>query len=141
MKHAWARTWKTSSQPRKQRKFAFNAPDHRRRKLLSVHLSSELRKKHGMRSLPLRVGDTIKILRGDAKGRTGKVERVDSGSFRIQIAGLEVSKKDGSKSPLLISPSNVIATDLVSSDKRRFKNIAGQPVKKQVSPQAQAKEQ
>lgn len=140
MKHTWARTWKASVQPRKQRKFVYHIPEHQRRKLLSVHLSSELVKKHGTRSLPLRIGDTVKVLRGEEKGRTGKVERVDSESFRIQVSGFEIIKKDGSKSQLFISPSNVIATDLVSSDKRRFKAHAVQPTRKQVPPQAQEKE-
>lgn len=138
MKHTWVRTWKASTQPRKQRKFTSNAPEHRRRKLLSAHLNPELRKKQGTRSLPLRAGDTVRILRGDAKGKTGKVERVDSRSLRIQVAGIEVIKKDGSKSPRFISPSNVIVTDLVLSDKRRTA-LPTKLAKKQAPSQEQMK--
>ncbi|MCX8183241.1 MAG: 60S ribosomal protein L26, partial [Crenarchaeota archaeon] len=37
----------------------------------SVHLSRELRGKYGFRSLPIRIGDRVLIIRGDYKGVEG----------------------------------------------------------------------
>ena len=50
MKRKFSKSWKSSKQPRKQRKYSANAPLHLKRKLLSVNLSKELRKKYGKRS-------------------------------------------------------------------------------------------
>lgn len=124
MKTAWSSKWKSSTQPRKQRKFAYNAPAHTRRKMLAAHLTKELAKKHGTRSIPLRVGDTVKVVRGSAKGKTAKIERVDTSSYRIHLEGMEISKRDGSKSPVFIRASNVIITEIYGSDKRRLKQKA-----------------
>ena len=51
MKKDWNKTWNSSTQPRKQRKFRHNAPIHIRRKLMSSTLSKELRKKYGKEAL------------------------------------------------------------------------------------------
>ena len=49
MKKDFSKSWKSSRQPRKQRKYVFNAPLHIRHKLVSANLSKELRKKYGKR--------------------------------------------------------------------------------------------
>ena len=46
--------WKSSKQPRKQRKYIANAPLHIKIKLTGVNLAKELRKKYQKRSIPLR---------------------------------------------------------------------------------------
>ena len=68
----WSRQWKSSSNPGKQRKYVYNAPMHIRRKLLTANLSEELRKKHNKRSIPLRKGDEVEIMRGEFKKKKGK---------------------------------------------------------------------
>jgi len=40
-----------SKQPKKQRKFLYNAPLHLRQKIMSATLSNELRQKYGFRTL------------------------------------------------------------------------------------------
>ncbi|RLG74028.1 MAG: 50S ribosomal protein L24, partial [Thermoprotei archaeon] len=57
-----------SKQPRKQRKSFFNAPLHIRHKFFNAPLSEELQAKHGIKRLPIRRGDTVKIVRGDWRG-------------------------------------------------------------------------
>ena len=121
MKNAWSPTWRTSVQRRKQRKYAYNTPLHTRRKLLGAPLAKNLRKTQHKRSLPVRTGDKVKITRGQFKGKDGKVERVDTKKIKIFITGLERIKKDGSKSLIPFHPSNLIITDLETSDKRRLK--------------------
>jgi large subunit ribosomal protein L26e len=48
-----------SSSRRKNRKRHFTAPSHIRRKIMSAPLSKELRKKHGVRSIPVRKDDEV----------------------------------------------------------------------------------
>ena len=64
-----------SKQPRKQRKALYNAPAHTRGKHLNVTLSKELRADIGKRSLPIRSGDTVRVLRGDFDGAERSEER------------------------------------------------------------------
>ena len=119
MKKEFSTSWKSSSKPRKQRKYAIKAPLHIKRKLVSAHLTESLRSKYKIRSLPLRKGDTVKVMRGQFKKKTGKVARVDLKKTRIYIEGIEMIKKDGSKIPYPIHPSNLLIEILVLEDKQR----------------------
>lgn len=63
-----------SSSRRKCRKRYFTAPSSVRRKLMSAPLSKDLRKKHNVRSLPIRRDDEVVVTRGHYKGQqTAKV--------------------------------------------------------------------
>lgn len=53
-----------TSSRRKCRKAHFSAPSNLRYRLMSATLSKELRKKHGVRSMPLRKDDEVVILKG-----------------------------------------------------------------------------
>ncbi len=113
--------------PRKVRKEIYNAPEHKRRKMVSSHLSDELIGKYGIRSLPVRKGDTVKIVRGLWKGTEGKVSGVDLKKMAISVEGVLISKADRKQVPRWIHASNVIITKLDLSDKIRYerlKNIA-----------------
>lgn len=112
--------WKSSKQPRKQRKYRYNAPMHLQGRFLSAHLSKDLRKKHNTRSLRVRKGDKVKVLVGNFKGKSGKVEKVDVNKSQVFITGIDVEKKDGSKSMVPINASNLIIEELVA-DKKRLK--------------------
>lgn len=119
----WSANWKSSKQPRKQRKYRYTAPLHIKGKFLSVHLSKELRKKYGRRALRVRKGDKVIVVRGRFKKHTGKVERVDLKNSKVFVEKAEVSKKDGSKSMYPMEPSNMVITELVLADKNRVKII------------------
>jgi len=108
--------------PGKQRKRLFNAPAHIRHKLMSAPLSHELTASRGVKTLPVRKGDTILIKRGDNKGFEGKVSRVDLKAFRIYVEGLTREKVDGTNIFLPIHPSKVEIRNLNLDDKWR-KNI------------------
>ena len=84
-----------SKQPRKQRKALYNAPAHARGKHMSATLSKDLRADIGKRSLPIRKGDKVQVLRGDFKGHEGAVLGVDYGSYKITIEEVTLSKPDG----------------------------------------------
>lgn len=116
-------TWKNSKQPKRQRKYKSNAPLHLRGNFLNVHSSKELRKQYNRRSLRLRTGDTVKILRGEFKNKTGKVEHVDLKRGKINISDMVVTKKDGTKSYIPFEPSNLMLMEIKTEDKERRKML------------------
>ncbi len=113
----------SSSKPSKQRKALFNAPLHLRQKLLTAPLSRELREKYGIRRLPVRKGDVVRIMRGDWKGHEGKVVRVDLKKVRIYVEGVQRKKADQTPVYYPIHPSKVMIIKLDLSDKWRRKII------------------
>ena len=117
----WSSTWKSSKQPKKQRKYVRNAPKHVQGAQLGSHLSLDLRKKYNKRSMRVRKGDKVKVMIGTFKGKTGKVDRIDTKKQRVFITGIEILKKDGSKALYPVKPSNLMIQDLDLSDKRRIK--------------------
>lgn len=123
MKKEWSRSWKASKQPRKQRKYLYNAPLHIARKFMSVVLSKTLKGKHSKKNIPIRKGDKIKIVRGQFKGKVGKVERVDIMYKKVFIEGINFVKKSGDKVPVGIHPSNLMITELNLDDKMRRKSL------------------
>jgi large subunit ribosomal protein L24 len=108
--------------PRKQRKNHFNAPAHLRHKRMGAPLSRELAASRGVRTLPVRKGDTVRIQRGDHKGFEGKVSRVDLKEYRIYLEGLTREKVDGTNIFLSIHPSKVEIRNLNLDDNWR-KNV------------------
>ena len=121
MKKKFSLSWKGSKQRRKQRKYLANAPLHIQRKLISCHLSKSLREKHNRRSLGLKKGDTVKIIRGIFKGKIGKLERINLKEKKVYITNIHIFKKDGTKTFYPIHPSNLIIQELNVDDKKRQK--------------------
>ncbi|QDA30772.1 50S ribosomal protein L24 [Thermococcus indicus] len=110
-------------QPRKQRKFLYNAPLHLRSKVMAATLSEDLRNKYGVRSLPIREGDKVRVMRGDFKGKEGKVVEVDLKRYRIHVEGVTHKKTDGTEVFYPLHPSNVMIIELNLDDERREKII------------------
>jgi large subunit ribosomal protein L24 len=108
-----------SKQPRKQRKARYTAPLHLRSRLISSPLSKELRDFYKRRSVRVIKGDTIKVLRGESAGTEGVVDAVDTGRFRIVVAGISIPKADGTEVPRPLDPSNVQITKLNLKDSKR----------------------
>ena len=120
---SFSTSWKSSKKPRKQRKYISNAPLHIKGKFLHVHLSDDLSKKFGKRSARVRKGDRVKIMKGQFKGKSGKIENVNTRAGKVLVEGAEVQKKDGTKIKYAISTSNLLITDLNSDDKRRQESL------------------
>lgn len=112
-----------SKKPSKQRKEIYTAPLHKRQRLLSGHLSKELAKKYGRRSIGIRKNDKVKIVRGEFKKKTGEVIKTDLKETGVQVAGIEKIKKDGTKVVPYIHPSNLIITELSLDDRKRKKAL------------------
>src|SRR3989338_7252838 len=126
----FSKDWKSSKKPNKQRKYRLNAPLHIKQKLTHSHFSKELRKKFGKRNIGLRKGDKVKIMRGQFKKHEGKIERIDTKRERLYINGVEMVKKDGTKTNYPIRPSNVIIIELNLDDKMRQKALEKGSVRK-----------
>ena len=109
-----------SIQPRKQRKALYTAPLHIRRKLMSANLSKDLRADIGKRSLPIRVGDKVQVVRGDFKGHEGKVESIDAKRYKVTVEGVTLSKPDGNAVLIPIHPSNLMIIEADLKDERRL---------------------
>ena len=79
---------------------------------MSSHLSQDLKKKYEVRSIPVRKGDQVKIMRGTFKGREGKVQTVYRRRRCIYIEKIVREKTNAQQVQLPIHPSNVVITSL-----------------------------
>ena len=115
----WNPNWKSVKDRRKQRKYIYNAPLHIRRKLMSAHLSKELREKYKRRSFPLRKGDKVKVMRGQFKGLEGKVVDLDYKNYRVYVDGAVLKKSTGGTAYYPLHPSNLMILEFNLEDKAR----------------------
>lgn len=110
-----------SKKPKVQRRVLYNLPLHKKRPLVSAHLSKELKAKlgTGARSIPLRKGDRVKIMRGTHRKKTGKIIEVDLGSSMAYIEGIVARKAKGGEVPVAMRPSNLLIIEASFDDKER----------------------
>jgi large subunit ribosomal protein L24 len=120
-----------SGQPRRQHKSRATAPLHQRQKFLHVHLATDLRKKYRRRALQVRVGDKVKIMRGQFSRKEGIVERVSLRWEQVYVTGMEQVKRDGTKRLYPLPPSNLLLTTLKLDDKYR-KELVEKKMEKKV---------
>ncbi len=124
MKSEFNKSWASSKQPRKQVKFRANAPNHIKKKFMGACLDKKLREKVGKKTVKIRKGDEVKVMRGKFKGKQGKVGVVDIKNTRIQIDGVQRGKSKnlgGEKLVTWFHPSKVKIIILDETDGRRFK--------------------
>jgi len=112
-----------SRQPRKQRRALYNAPLHVRQKLVTARLSRELREKYGVKRLPVRKGDKVRVMRGDFKGHEGEVVEVDLKRLVVYVDGVLLKKADGTQVFRPLHPSNLMIVELKLDDEWRRKII------------------
>lgn len=110
-------------------------PYHCRGNIMSAHLSTDLRNTYGVRALPVRKGDTIRVLRGDYKDYEGKILRVDRQKYKIYVDGITREKADGASVQVPIHPSKVEITKLNLDDKWRNKIIERKKQKEEEEPE------
>ncbi len=121
MKQKFSTLWKASKQPRKQRKYVANAPLHLKGKMLSSTLSKDLKKKHNKKSIRIRKGDEVKIMKGKFKGKQGKVDIIRLDKSKVSVEGIQISKKDGTKVNAWFHSSNLKVITLNLDDQKRMK--------------------
>ena len=109
-----------ASKRRVQRKLQLGAPSSVKRKLMSSHLNKSLRDQYKIRSLPIKRGDEVKILKGKAKGKSGKVVQVYRKRNVIYVDKVQRDKQNGQTVFLPIKPSYcVIEKLLINKDRTK----------------------
>ena len=128
----------------KQRQAQTAAPIHVRRKRIRARLVSDDPDLALIRTVTVRVGDEVEVLRGDfgfpnsaktdsrgkrlgqSRGRAGvksSIVGVDGKSGYVMVEGVTTSTADGKEEALPIHPSNLIVTKLYEGDPLRIKRI------------------
>lgn len=115
-----------SSKARVQRKNQANASAHVKRKMLSAHLSVDLREKYGCRTARVCVGDTVIIVRGnsDIRNIEGKVLDVNTKTGRVSIEGITIKQADGTATERPIHASNLVIVKLKTEDAWRMDSLS-----------------
>ncbi len=112
-----------SKKPKKQRKAVHKASLHRKQKLVHAHLVKPLIKQYRKRSLGLRTGDEVKVVRGDFKGKTGKISKIDIKKSKVYVEGIKRKKTTGEDANVPFNASNLVITNVNMDDKMRKKII------------------
>ncbi len=122
-----ANTIVASSKPKSQRKWYYTKPLHTSQKEFSAHLSKDLRKELGRRSLEVRRGDTVKVLRGGEKvfGKQGKITGIMRAKRMVFVEGIVRKKVDGTEKPIPLRPSNLLLVAIDTKDERRIMKNSG----------------
>src|SRR5919198_2189881 len=98
---------------------------HRRDKMIGASLADELREQYKKRTLRVVRGDSVMVVRGEYKGRGGKVEDVDTERGTLHIEGMQREKIRGGQVKVPIHASNVKITGLNLEDKYRSNRLQG----------------
>ena len=106
----------TSHLPRRQRKAFYTADLFERRRRMAVPLSRELRRRYGRRQLPVRKGDTVRILSGSYIGREERVAKVSLRDYSVTLDNVTGKTGDAKLKPLPVRPSHLVLTKLNLAD-------------------------
>jgi large subunit ribosomal protein L24 len=120
MKRKFSTSWLSSTQPRKQRKYRAKAPLHTKHKFLNAPLSKSLREKYGKRSLPLKKGDEVLVMRGNFKKKKAIVTSVELKRSRVALENIQRSKRDGTKVSVYFQPSSLQIQNPTLEDQKRL---------------------
>jgi ribosomal protein uL24 len=101
-----------STKPRKQRSALQSLKQHQISKVFMVRLDEPLQEEWGIKRLPLRKDDEVRVIKNEMTDVEGKVLSLDRRSRTIQIEECTLEKKNGATYYIPISPSNVILTKL-----------------------------
>jgi len=99
-------------------------------KQICAPISKDLRKKYSRRSVRIMTDDTVKVVRGEYKGLTGKVTKISIESSGVAIEGNKKEKLKGEKIDVYIHSTNMIITSLNTYDKWRLKILEKKPKSK-----------
>lgn len=113
------RSDRVTSSRRKQRRNQLSAPSSLRRRIMSCRLSKELREKYHVHALPIRKGDEVKILKGKAKNKTGKVTQVYRKKWVIHVDKVNRDKQNGQTVNLPIRTSYCLIEKLQLNKDRK----------------------
>ena len=93
--------------------------------LIRAALSKDLKSKYGRNSIRIRIGDSVKLIRGEYSGVEGKVQKVFPKDGRLTLEGVTREKIAGGTTAIRIHASNVVVTGLNLEDKFRRSKLEG----------------
>ena len=109
----------SSKSPGKQRKKNYSSPVHANKNRLKCRLDEFLQEEYGLRSLVVKTGDLVKIMRGQFRDTEGKVIRVDYKDVEVFLDNATVTKADGKEVNIPVHPSNIMLVKLELDDERK----------------------
>jgi len=109
-----------TKKPSKSRKAFFSRAKHTAVKALASHLSEKLAKELNRRAVSLRKGDTVRVMRGNHKGKEGKVTSVNVLKGRVYVEKIIAKKSNGEEVSVSIDASKLMIIELDKMDKKRF---------------------
>jgi large subunit ribosomal protein L24 len=110
--------------PRRQRKAVYGASTFERRILMTVPLSRELRRRFHRRSVPLRKGDTVRVMSGSFVGREERVAKIDRRGYSVTLDNVTLKTGEAKLKPLAIKTSHLVLTRLNLADAWRRRSPA-----------------
>jgi len=102
--------------PRRQRRALYEASTSERRRRMTVPLSRELRRRFHRRNVPLRKGDTVRVLSGSFAGREERVARVSRRSYSVTLDNVTLKTAEEKLKPLALRLSHLVITHLNLAD-------------------------
>jgi large subunit ribosomal protein L24 len=105
-----------SKQPKKQHKALENYKPHQMPKLLSVRLADFLQEEYGVKRLPVRVGDNVRVVKGDFTDIEGEI--MEKKGLKLIIKECQLEKSDGTSYYVPIHVSKIVITKLKKEGKK-----------------------
>ena len=109
--------------PRRQRRALYTASTSERRVRMAAPLSRELRARFHRRSLPVRKGDTVRVLSGSFAGREERVAKVDRRGYSVTLDNVTLKTADEKMKPLSLGVGHLVITRLNLSDPWRRRSM------------------
>lgn len=104
---------------RRQRKALYTASHQERRRRMTVPLSRELKTRFHRRAIPVRKGDTVRILGGSYVGREERVAKVDRRTFSVTLDNVTSKTGESKQTPLPIRTGHLVIVRLNLADPYR----------------------
>ncbi len=102
--------------PRRQRRALYTASTAERRRRMAVLLSRELRRRFRRRSVPVRKGDTVRVLSGSFVGREERVAKISRRDYAVTLDNVTLKTAEEKLKPLALRPSHLVITRLNLAD-------------------------
>jgi len=105
--------------PRRQRRAVFEATTAERRRRMTVPLSRELRTRFHRRSIPLRKGDTVRVMKGSYIGREERVQKISHRDYSVTLDNVTLKSGEEKLKPLPIRTNHLLIVRLNLADEWR----------------------
>jgi len=90
---------------------------------MSAPLSRELRARFKRRALPVRKGDTVRVLSGSFVGREERVAKLDRRAYSVTLDNVTLKTAEDKLKPLSIRTSHLVITRLNLADPWRRRSL------------------